>query len=228
MTKTVERHARIEDPEVFQVALEAGTVAESAVECRTAVRAHERREVVKETVVGNPVPPQPEEPAEPAIGAARSPGGHGMAQDADVGLAAPAPPEHAQVAVVQFVGQEAKHLLGMEIMEVNAVGIGRVGPDEERQEVLHDLGGQVRNVLLVGGSEAGTGIRPQFGQPAAAETDMSAIVGQADVRVAGQHDQVPRDDAALRQLGDGIEVAAAEDLVAQAHVLVLGLATVPS
>ncbi len=66
------------------------------------------------------------------------------------------------------------------------------------------------------------------GQRAASVRDVNAVVGQAHVRQAGQHDQVVGDDARFAQLGHRVQLAAAQHLVAQVHVLGLGFAVVPA
>ncbi len=57
---------------------------------------------------------------------------------------------------------------------------------------------------------------------------MSPVVGQADIGCVGQDHQVPVDDARLPQLCHSIQLAAAQDLMAQSHILVLFLTFAPS
>ena len=83
-------------------------------------------------------------------------------------------------------------------------------------------------MLFLQWAEAGPGILHQAGEPAAAQTDMGAVVGQTDVGGVGQHHQVVGDDACFPELDDRIELAAGEHRVAQVHVAMLGLAFIPA
>ena len=128
---------------------------------------------------------------------------------------------------VEFVRQERQQALGMKLGKADAVGSCAVGPDKQCEKVFVDLDGQIAQALLVRGQKA----RPTSQLPterAAAHADVDAVVGQAHVRQAGQHDQVVGDDAGLAQLGDGIQLAAAQHLVAQVHVLIFLFAVAPS
>ena len=57
---------------------------------------------------------------------------------------------------------------------------------------------------------------------------MRAVVGQADVGKFGQYNQVVGDDSRFAQFGDAVQLAPAQHLMTQLHIIVLGFAVVPA
>ncbi|OPZ07187.1 MAG: hypothetical protein BWZ10_02874 [candidate division BRC1 bacterium ADurb.BinA364] len=117
----------------------------------------------------------------------------------------------------------------MEVLKIDAAGSGGIGSDEQRQEMLGDFDRQIAEVLFRGGVEAGGArIGGHLAQHAAAQRDMDAVVGQADVRQRGHDDQVVGDDAAVAQFRHGAQLAPRKRAMAQAHVFALRFAAIPA
>ena len=142
-------------------------------------------------------------------------------------LLLPASPEHAQMGKIQLMGQKSEDAFGVEFRELQPVRRGAVGADEERQKMFVDLQGQVSQIFLVAVGESGIGVLQKRRQLADAEADVRSVVGEADVGGVRKHDEVPGDDARLAQFPQRVELAAAQDAVAQVHVFVFLFATAP-
>src|ERR1039458_6247864 len=97
----------------------------------------------------------------------------------------------------------------MKLRESDAVRSGAIGPDKQRQKMFVDLDGEIAEALLVLRLELGATSQMAVQHPAA-HADVDAVVGEADVGQAGQHDQFVGDDAGFAQLGHGIQLAAAQ------------------
>ena len=116
----------------------------------------------------------------------------------------------------------------MEIVKIEPVRRGRVRPDKERQEMLGHLDDQITDIFLFLQAEPGRSFAPQPGKLRAPETHMDAVVGQTHVRYGGKHDQLLVIMPASWRLCHAIQLAAAEHLVTEMHVVLFFLAPVPS
>ena len=221
----VDGHAVVEHAHLEQVALEPLLVADPAVQGRAPVHPGQGHQVVEQADVGQVVAAQAEHPAEQAVQPGRAERGQAVAATAVGRLLLPAPPEHAQVAGLQFMRQVAEHLFRVELVEGDPKGRGGAGGDEQRQEMLDDLDHQVALVLL---GAVVAGLADPAGEQPAAQGDVGAVVGQRGGRGVGQDHQVVDDDARFAQPGDGVQLAARQGLVTERHVRLLLLAPVPA
>ena len=130
--------------------------------------------------------------------------------------------------VVQFVREESKHPFGVKVGKAQPVRGGAVGSDEEWKKVFDTLDGQVADQFLVGRGKPRARFSERAREPPAAQAHMRPVVGQADVRGVGEHDQVVHDDPGLAELSQRIELAPAQDLVTEMHILLLGFSLIPS
>jgi len=151
------RHPLIEHPEVREIPLQSLQIAHSPVQAGTLVRTEERDQVIDEAKIRHEIAAKPKDPRKGLIQESRAEGRDGAAEDAKAGLLLPPPPQHPEMRVIQLVRQKAQDALGMEVGEVEPVGRGAVGPNEERQKVLDDLDDEVAQRLLLGRAEARAG-----------------------------------------------------------------------
>ncbi len=203
-------------------------ISGGSVQGRTAVGRQQTNQVIEQPVVRHEVAAEPEDPAEGTGEQIRAERRHRLAEDRNVGLSFPAPPEHPEMGIVQFMREETESFLRMEITECQPVGCCAVCTDEQRQEMLGYLYGQVSELLFMVRSESGRRIAERCCKPAAADTEMGTVVGEADIRHIGKNNKVCRDDARFAQFCHSIELAARQHLVAELHVAVLLFALVPA
>ena len=71
-----------------------------------------------------------------------------MPEKTQIGFFPPASPEHAQVGVIEFMGQKTEDLFRMKIGKIDTIWGGGVGGDEKRQEMLDDLDRQIAHILF--------------------------------------------------------------------------------
>ena len=151
-----------------------------------------------------------------------------MPQAFDFRLLLPAPPDHAQVGVIHLVGEEPEDFFRVEVAEIKAVRCGRVGADEKGQKMFADFNDQIAEIFFIHRVEARLFIGHQERQPAASEADMRSVIGQADIGGARKNHQVVGNDARFLELGQGVDLAAGQDFMAQDHIAVFGFALLPS
>ncbi len=144
----VNGHAAVEDTHLGQIPLELLLVAQHAVQGRTLLDALQGHEIIDQADIGQIVAAQPQKPAGQTVEPERSQPGEAVAAEPQIRLFLPAPPEHAQMGVVEFVRQVSQHLFRVEIAEAEAMGRRRAGGDKERQEMLDDLDHQVTEVFF--------------------------------------------------------------------------------
>jgi hypothetical protein len=87
--------------------------------------------------------------------------------------------------------------------------------------MLEDLNDQVPEVFLVFLLEIERAVSQETGEGPASQTDMRSIVRQARVGELGKGYQVVENDSGLFQLGDCVQLAAGQYLMAEDHVLML-------
>ena len=124
--------------------------------------------------------------------------------------------------------QETKGDFRVKILKAQAVGRSAVGAHEQRQEMLHDLDGQITKVFLVAHAKAGIARGHQAGQALTADADVHAVVGQTEVGRVWHHHEVVDDDAGIAQLLHAVELAARDHLMTQPHVRALFFPAIPT
>src|SRR5271165_6278484 len=100
---------------------------------------------------------------------------------------------------VEFMRQERKQALRMELSESDAVRSCGISSDEQRQKMFVNLDGEIAEALLVLRQEIRATSQAAI-QCTAAHADVYTVVRKADVGQARQHDQLVGDDACLAQL----------------------------
>ena len=221
----VDGHAAVEHAHLGQVLLEPLLIARRAVQGRVLLNAVQGHQVVDQAYVGQVVAAQPQEAAGQAVQPERPHRGETVAAEPQIRLLFPAPPEHAQMGVVQFVRQVAHHLFRVKIAEPQPMRRGRTGGDKQRQKMLDDFDRQIAEVFF---NAAALGRLKRAAEQAAAQGDVGAVVGQRGGTGVGQDHQVVGDHARLLELGNGVELAARQGPVAEAHVGPFALAPLPA
>src|SRR5262245_3726273 len=94
--------------------------------------------------------------------------------------------------------------------------------------MLADLNDEIADAFGVCGCEAGMRIGKAIRDLLASEAEVRTVVGKANAGSIWQYNQVVGDYSCLSQFNDRIDLTAANDLMGQQHVLVLGLTVSPA
>jgi hypothetical protein len=130
LEREVEGHAAVEHAETGEIFFEGFAIAGNTIEAGALFRAQKTHEVVDQPEIGDKIALQTKEPANCGVQERRTEGCDGLPAEADIRLGFPTPPQHAQVGVIEFVGEKAEYPLGMEIRKIETIGSSAVGLHE--------------------------------------------------------------------------------------------------
>ncbi len=224
----VQGHAGIENAHLGQVAAQPGRVPEAAVQTRALVGAHQGNQIVHQPEIRNKIPFKKECSADEPVQPDRTERGDRTAKHPVGRLFFPAPPEHAQMGVIQFMGKKSQDLFRVKVFKVEAIGRSAVSAWKQAQKMLRDLDDQVPQVFFMPLGEPGSRIGQQLRQFSGTDTDMGPVIGQADVGAVGKDHQVGLNDAGFLEFGDPVDLASGQHLVAKLHIGMFFFAPVPA
>ena len=228
LVEEVDRHLAVEDPHVGQVMPQPVAAPQGPVERRAMVGAHQADEIIDQPEIGDEIPLHPEQAADHPVEPLRAERGDRPAERGEVRLFLPAAPDHAEMGVIKLMGEEAERPFRMEVGISQPVGCRAVAADEQGEKMLGHLDGQIAHLFFVRRGKARRRVGESGSELPAPEADVRAVVGEAHIGDIGEHHQVVGDDPRLPQLGDPVELAARQDLVAELHVAEFFLSPVPA
>src|SRR5262245_54499766 len=116
----------------------------------------------------------------------------------------------------------------MKIGEVEPIWRRAICTNKQREEMFDDLDRQIADQFLFRRPKLGVAISHRLGQHTAPKTDVGSIVGHADIGQVWKNDEVIDNDPGLTEFGDSVQLATAENLMAQFHVGMFRFTIIPS